>query len=130
RGGGWGTVDSRWRGAVGSELGVGLLLYSPASLTSIRANGVLPSSRLLSDAGASVVAMGLPPRDEAPEDGAILEAVALGVLGGVLLHTLADRMAFGHVEAGHLALVANQPGDLAVDRVGDIDDDVGRVRAP
>ena len=41
------------------EPGMWLLLYSPASLTSIRANGVLPSSRLLSDAGAIVAAMAL-----------------------------------------------------------------------
>ena len=36
-----------------------LLLYSPASLTSIRANGAVPSSRLLSAAGAILAAMGL-----------------------------------------------------------------------
>ena len=35
-----------------------LLLYSPASLTSIRANGSLPVSRLLSAAGAIVAAIG------------------------------------------------------------------------
>src|SRR5206468_100830 len=61
---------------------------------------------------------------------AVLEAVALGVLGGVLLHALADRVARRHVEAGHLTLVADQPGDLPVDRVGDVDDDVGLVHAP
>ena len=37
--------------------GMWLLLYSPASLTSIRANGSLPASRLLSAAGVIVVAM-------------------------------------------------------------------------
>src|SRR5256712_2600758 len=39
-------------------------------------------------------------------------------------------MTLRHVEARHLALVANQSGDLAIDRVGDVDDDVGLVRAP
>src|SRR5207245_11137148 len=63
-------------------------------------------------------------------DCAVLEPVALSVLGGVLLHALADRMTLRHVEAGHLALVTNQSGDLAIDRVGDVDDDVGLVGAP
>src|SRR4029434_3956056 len=43
---------------------------------------------------------------------------------------LADGMALRHVEAGHLTLVANQPGDLAIDRLGDVDDNVGLVGAP
>src|SRR5437667_11100397 len=87
-----GIWSSSCRRAMRLEPGMWLLLYSPASLTSIRANGVLPSSRLLSDAGAIVVAMALPPRDQTPEYGAVLEAEALGVLGGVLLHALADRV--------------------------------------
>jgi len=53
-----GTRYSSCRRAIRLAPGMWLALYSPASLTSIRANGSLPSSRLLSDAGAIVAAMG------------------------------------------------------------------------
>src|SRR3989454_9825360 len=125
-----GTRNSSCRRAIRLAPGMWLLLYSPASLTSISAKGALPSRRPLSVWGAILSVIVLPPRDEAPEHRAVLEAVALGVLGGVLLHALADRVARRHVEAGHLTLVADQPGDLPVDRVGDVDDDVGLVHAP
>src|SRR5260370_20734464 len=75
-------------------------------------------------------AIGPPPRvsaasaagDQPAEHRAVLEAVAVGLLGGVLLHALADRLAGRHVEARHLALVADERGDLPLDAVGDVDD--------
>src|SRR5882724_1112711 len=74
--------------------------------------------------------MSSPPRDQAPEHGAVREAIALGVRGRAFLQPLADRLSARHVEAGHLALVAHEGGDLAVDRLRDVDDDVRLVRAP
>src|SRR5580765_2408360 len=68
--------------------------------------------------------------DQPAEHRAVLEAVAVGHLGGVLLHALADRLPGRHVEAGHLALVAYQRGDLLVDAVADVHDDVGHVHPP
>jgi hypothetical protein len=53
-----GSWNSSCRRAIRLAPGMWLLLYSPASLTSIRANGSLPASRLLSAAGAIVPAMG------------------------------------------------------------------------
>src|SRR2546428_571319 len=105
-----GTRNSSCRRAIRLAPGMWLLLYSPASLTSISAKGALPSRRPLTVWGAILSVIVLPPRDEAPEHRAVLEAVALGVLGGVLLHALADRVARRHVEAGHLTLVADPPG--------------------
>src|SRR5438094_1598024 len=72
----------------------------------------------------------LPPSEQPSEHRAVLEAVALGVLGGVLLDAVADRRARRHVEARNLALVTDQRGDLPIDRLGDVDDDVGLVGAP
>src|SRR5882724_5895138 len=74
--------------------------------------------------------MSSPPRDQAPEHGAVRKAIALGVRRRAFLQPLADRLAARHVEAGHLALVAHEGGDLAVDRLRDVDDDVRLVRAP
>src|SRR5437870_1149850 len=56
----------------------------------------------------------LPPSDQAPERRPVREAVALRELGRALLHALLDGLSRRHVEAGHLALVADQRGDLLV----------------
>src|SRR5207245_3224185 len=72
----------------------------------------------------------LPPGDQAPEDGAVLEAVPLGALGGVLLHAGADRLPRRDVEARYLALVTDEGGHLLVDPPRDVDDDFRLVHAP
>src|SRR5260370_16465951 len=69
-------------------------------------------------------------RDQAAEDPAVLEAVARGQLGRVLLDPLPDGGALRHVEAGDLALVPHERRDLALDAGGDVHDDVRLVRAP
>src|SRR5213593_269211 len=68
--------------------------------------------------------------DQTPEHRAVLEVVAGGQCRGVPLHALADRLARWNVETGHLALVANEGRDLAVDRVSHVDDDVRLIHAP
>src|SRR5437867_842713 len=71
-----------------------------------------------------------PPRHEPPEHGAVLDPVAFRERGRAPLQPLADGLPAPHVEAGHLALVAHEGGDLTVDRLRDVDDDVRLVRAP
>src|SRR5688572_25898646 len=70
------------------------------------------------------------PRGQAPERGAVLEAITLRDLRRVLPHALADRLSLRHVEARHLALVADQCRDLPVDESADVHDDVGFVAPP
>src|SRR2546430_1726915 len=73
---------------------------------------------------------GSPPGDQPPEHGAVAKPVTLRQCRRALLEPRADRLAGRHVEAGHLALVPHEGGDLALDRVADVDDDVGLVGAP
>ena len=54
-----GIWSSSCRRAIRLAPGMWLLLYSPASLTSIRANGAVPSKRPLSASGAILPAIGL-----------------------------------------------------------------------
>src|SRR5262245_16866164 len=70
----------------------------------------------------------LSPSDQAPEHRAVREPVAGRQLRGLALHALADGVAVGHVEAGHLALVPNERVDLPVDRVRDVHDHVWLIR--
>src|SRR6266542_210010 len=84
----------------------------------------------MSGSSLSVRDGALPPGDQASERRSVREAVAFRELGRALLHALLDGLSRRHVEAGHLALVADQRGDLLVDRVGDVDDDVRLVGPP
>src|SRR5262245_56886233 len=70
------------------------------------------------------------PRDQATEHRAVPKRVILGERRRALANPLADRLARGHVEAGHLALVAHEGRDLALDRIRDVDDHVRLVGAP
>src|SRR4029450_5415738 len=72
----------------------------------------------------------LTPRDQPPEHGPMGKAVRGPQLGGILLHPRADGFSRGHAEARHLALVANQRGDLPVHPVRHVHHHVGLVGAP
>src|SRR5215475_400228 len=72
----------------------------------------------------------LAPRDEPPEYRPVLEVIAGRIVGGIALHALADGLARRHVEAGDLALVAHEGGDLPVDGAAHIHDDLRLVGAP
>src|SRR5439155_5246918 len=85
---------------------------------------------MTSSASTSIAARTLtlsPPGDQPPEHGAVAKPVTLRQCRRALLEPRADRLAGRHVEAGHLALVPHEGGDLALDRVADVDDDVGLV---
>src|SRR5215470_2226140 len=71
-----------------------------------------------------------PPRDEAAEQRAVPESITVRDRRRAFADSLSDGFTGRHVEARHLALVANQRGDLPIDTVGDVDDHVRRVRTP
>src|SRR5215470_6450746 len=76
----------------------------------------------------SVIA--LTPRDETAEIRAVVEVVSGGGISRVALHALADGLARRHVEAGDLALMPHERGDLPLDGVTHVDDDLRLVGAP
>src|SRR5690242_5441845 len=71
-----------------------------------------------------------PPREQATKHRAVLKSVAVRGRRRALLQSLAHRLTRRHVESGQLALVAHERGDLPLDAVGDVDDDVRLIGAP